>query len=199
MSGAERNLIADLLRGIPAHCGQARNVEVDPAFGRWALEVSFRRLRPRYIVGVGLGGFLRESSRRWLLDAFGSYVGRSFHPDRAPISVPFRGYELKNYMFRVWPSSTADLGAQHLILFPQHPSRAPMTNASIWGLRCANSLTWCERCEIALLPNSWWQPTEIATWRSEHSSGLVVARCSAADALIRPHTRPTTDINLQRK
>jgi len=125
--------LAGLMNLDPGASGQAKNVEVDPAFGRWALEVSFRRLRPRYIVGVGLGDFLRDASRRWLRDALGSYVGMSFHPDRAPISVPFRGYKLKNYKFRVWPSSNADLGAQHLILFPQHPSRAPMTNANTWG------------------------------------------------------------------
>src|SRR5262249_48369998 len=55
--------------------GQAQNVNINADFARWVLGVTIHRLRPRYIVGVGLAGFLLQPRHRWLLDLFSTYVG----------------------------------------------------------------------------------------------------------------------------
>ncbi len=113
--------------------GDARNVTVDEAFARWSVDVAIRRLRPRYVVGAGLSGFLREPKHAWLRELLSSYVGAAFMPGRAPASVPFEGYTKKQYVFRAWPLRNGGVSPQHLIILPQHPSRAPLTSPAIWG------------------------------------------------------------------
>ena len=112
--------------------GKAQKVTLDRAFARWALDVSVRCLRPRYVVGVGLGGFVQQAEHRWLLEAIGAYVGNAFHPARPHQEKVFEGYPDKRYLFRAWHVTNGSLGPQHFILFPQHPSRAPMTSPRVW-------------------------------------------------------------------
>jgi hypothetical protein len=113
--------------------GEARNVTVDEAFARWSLDVTIRRLRPRYIVGVGLSGFLGDRRHAWLRPLLSGYAGAAFMPGHAPVSAPFEGYTEKRYVFRAWPLRNGGMSPQHLIMLPQHPSRAPMTSSAIWA------------------------------------------------------------------
>jgi hypothetical protein len=110
----------------------ARDVDLDPAFACWSLDVAIRRLRPRYVLGVGLGGFLQDRELGWLRDTLSGYVGQDFVPARPPIHVPFEGYRAKRYVFRAWPLRCGGTNPQHFILLPQHPSRSPMTNSAVW-------------------------------------------------------------------
>lgn len=112
--------------------GDARNVTVDEAFARWSVDVAIRRLRPRYVVGAGLSGFLGKPEHAWLRELMSSYVGAAFLPGRAPASAPFESYTEKRYVFRAWPLRNGGMSPQHLIILPQHPSRAPMTSPAIW-------------------------------------------------------------------
>lgn len=133
LSDFDRLALAGMMNLDSGASGEARNVAVKLEFGKWVLELSFRRLRPKYVVGVGLGGFLRRPDNAWLLDAIGGFVGGSFHPDRPARTVPFKGYREKQYAFRLWEAAGHDGEPVRFILLPQHPSRAPMTNTAVWG------------------------------------------------------------------
>lgn len=122
--------LAGMMNLASGASGEASNVMIDPVFARWAIDTSFRRLRPRYVVCVGLKGFLKN--HRWLLDAISEYTGCSFNPDRPPISKPFNASTKTRLTFSAWPLLNDTREHQHLILFPQHPGKPPMKSPEIW-------------------------------------------------------------------
>jgi hypothetical protein len=130
--------------------GEARNVTIDIDFARWAIDVSIRRLRPRYVVGVGLAGILGKSER--LCEVLGEYTGGVFDPNQPPISKSFDGYSRIRYKFRAWPLLNGGATRQYLILFPQHPSRAPMTSPEVWDHAVREFVVFATTLEQKRLP-----------------------------------------------
>lgn len=114
----------------PREQADSNNVVFDPDFVHWALEVSIRRLKPRYIVGLGLKGILNKNENL-LCDQISSYIDGPFNPKVPPISENFPCNN-KNYSFCAWPLLSSNGHPQHFILFPQHPSRPPMKIPGAW-------------------------------------------------------------------
>ncbi len=113
--------------------GNASGIQFSPPFAKWVLNVVFRRLMPRYVIGLGLGTILSKSENKWLCDDLGRHLGGSFDPRRPDRSVPLRAYSQKTYEFRIWQAGSHPDGTPiDFVLFPQHPCRAPMTNLQVW-------------------------------------------------------------------
>lgn len=133
ISSSDSIALAAMMNLDSGASGEANKVQIDTEFASWSIDVTIRRLKPRYVVGVGLSGFLKKPEHRWLCELMGTYVGAAFNPNRAPIMAPLQAYPQKRYMFRAWPLENGGANPQHLILLPQHPSRAPMTSPTVWA------------------------------------------------------------------
>ena len=111
--------------------GDVRNVMIRPAFARWSLDVIFNRLRPKYVIALGLKGFLTSREHAWIRQEIGTHLGKAFNPRKPDWSLPFRGYATGNLKFAIWRREGAG-PAQYFIMYPQHPSKIPMNNWDTW-------------------------------------------------------------------
>lgn len=119
-------LIGQLNLGTEQH-GNVGDAAFDPKYCSWVLEVILDYLRPSYVVMPGLRSRLTkrgagfDPSRRLGIDWN--------KPDQC---FSFQAYKRVQYKFRLWNRKRSDGKAVRFILWPQHPSRAPMTDGRIW-------------------------------------------------------------------
>ncbi|HMO86594.1 MAG TPA: hypothetical protein PKC18_16910 [Lacipirellulaceae bacterium] len=110
--------------------GRANKQAVDPTYARWVPRVVMEKLRPRIIIMLGLLSLLKdhEAIRR---DFASSGLIRIDwkRPDR---EFRFEQYQQKKLLFRTWRISRPDGGVTTVVSWPNHPSRAPMTNVDLW-------------------------------------------------------------------
>jgi len=109
--------------------GKVSDAPFEPEYCRWVPEVVLDYLRPSYIILVGLLG-LRDRLETDFdpLDRL-KMRGRWNKPDRC---FPFASYRGKHYKFRIWNVWRPDGNTIRFVIWPQHPSRAPMTNDLLW-------------------------------------------------------------------
>lgn len=105
----------------PKRSGRARDVRIDPVFGAWVLRAIRDELRPRFVVCVGLGG--KSAAVGLLSDAFDGFDAARPHAEH-----PLRCYRRRRYVFREWDCRGPRGNRLKLVLWPQHPSRAPFTD-----------------------------------------------------------------------
>jgi hypothetical protein len=110
--------------------GQAASVVIDETMATWVTSVISNHLRPRYVIGVGLWTALKDPAIRKAMLALGRNSVDFTKPDRIK---PFEGYPKKNLYFREWDFERPDGKSLTLVLWPQHPSRAPFTNVETWN------------------------------------------------------------------
>lgn len=112
----------------PGRSGQASDVKIDERFGTWVLRTVRDGLRPRFVVCVGLTG------KREAMDL----LARMFKVDAATPHAkhPLACYARKRLVFREWDCVGSAGNPIKLVLWPQHPSRAPFTNVEIWRGAC---------------------------------------------------------------
>ena len=120
-------LLGQLNLGVGAF-GQAANALLEPAYCRWVPDILLDYLRPAYVVMLGLSTILTGSDGR-LFDPSHRLRINWRQPD---LCFPFEAYSAKRYKYRIWRRQGTHGRAITFILWPQHPSRAPMTNASLW-------------------------------------------------------------------
>ena len=82
------------------------------------------------MIGVGLWTALKDPAIRKAMLALGRNSVDFTKPDRIK---PFEGYPKKCLYFREWDFERPDGKSLTLVLWPQHPSRAPFTNVEIWN------------------------------------------------------------------
>lgn len=107
----------------PGQSGQASDVRVDEEFGRWVLRTIRDGLRPRLLVCFGLKG--KPEAMELLAQAFGIDTAAA-HEHRLAC------YKPKRLLFREWDCEGSGGNPIKLVLWPQHPSRAPFTHLEIW-------------------------------------------------------------------
>ena len=113
--------------------GDAKDVSIKPKFAAWILHTIRCKLRPRFIIALGLPTYLQNN--RSILNVFERFFPgfRLGHPNR---EIQFEGCTTKKFMFREWDFSSIDHGEVTLVFWPQHPSRPPFTNFEIWKAAC---------------------------------------------------------------
>lgn len=110
--------------------GQANEAAIEMEYAKWVPKVIAELLKPRLVIVLGLVTIIKQS--RTLQEAFvfpGAMPIDWKRPDR---ELPFRGYNLKRLVYRIWKLSRPDGADMTIISWPNHPSRSPMTNAAIW-------------------------------------------------------------------
>lgn len=113
----------------PNRSGRARDVRIDPAFGEWVLRTIRDKLRPRFVICLGLKG--KPEAVSLLSQAFDGFNPKEPHVERA-----LECYQGKRFEFREWDCVGPRGNRIKLVLWPQHPSRSPFTNPEIWRGAC---------------------------------------------------------------
>jgi hypothetical protein len=118
MSWADCLALSGHLNLSTGRAGRATNARIDPATTTWVGDLLGARLRPRVVIGVGLGSVVADADfkRAW---------GRSALPidwARPVVEMPLEGYA---YRFRMWECETDRGQPLTLMLWPNHPSRHP--------------------------------------------------------------------------
>jgi hypothetical protein len=99
-------------------------------------------LKPRFVILLGTKAKLEGTE------------GSLFDPDkvfginwkRPDTTVSFQGYTSKTYSYRIWNQKRADQKQIHFVMWPQHPSRAPMTNLDVWEASGREFVEYFESC-----------------------------------------------------
>lgn len=113
----------------PNRSGRASDVEIDPVFGEWVLRTIRDKLRPRFVVCLGLK---RKPEAVELL----SRVFDGFDTARPHAQYPLKCYQERRYVFQEWDCKGPQGNEIKVVLWPQHPSRSPLTNLEIWRGAC---------------------------------------------------------------
>lgn len=102
---------------------------VDPAFATWVLQMIRCKLRPHFVVMLGMLGFLRNNKS--IHEAFNkSFSG--FNVNDPHHTFPFKGYKKKQFQFRQW-----NFGDLTLVMWPQSPTHSPFaSNLEAWKAAC---------------------------------------------------------------
>ena len=109
--------------------GNQRDVQIDPIFAEWVLRTIRDKLRPKYLVCLGLKS---SEEAKGLL----SRVFKEFNSHQPQATFRLECYKKKRYEFQEWDCE-GDSGNQvKLVFWPQHPSRAPLTRDSMWAAAC---------------------------------------------------------------
>lgn len=125
--------------------GEASNVTVKSDFAAWVSRTIRYGLRPRLVVMLGLSTYLR--SNRSIAEIFeNTFPG--FDIKKPQREVPFSAYMQKNLVFREWDIPCENDGALTLVMWPQHPSRAPFSNFELWDASCRE---FAERYHLPLV------------------------------------------------
>ena len=107
--------------------GQASDVRIDEKFGRWVLRTIRDGLRPRFLICLGLKG--KPSAIELLVQAFKIDAVK-------PHEHALACYRERRLIFREWDCEGSAGNPIKLVMWPQHPSRAPFTNLEIWRNAC---------------------------------------------------------------
>lgn len=111
----------------PGRSGQASDVQIDERFGTWVLRTIRDGLRPRFVVCLGLRG--KPAAMDLLAQVFEVDSSR-------PHTEPLKCYQRRRLTFLEWDCAGSAGNAIKLVLWPQHPSRAPFTNVETWRDAC---------------------------------------------------------------
>ena len=97
--------------------GRASDVRIDEKFGRWVLRTIRDRLRPRFLICLGLKG--KPEAMELLAQVFKI---DAVDPQEHPLAC----YQEKRMVFREWDCEGCGSNPIKLVLWPQHPSQAPL-------------------------------------------------------------------------
>ncbi len=109
--------------------GKGSDVRIDPVFGEWILRTIRDKLRPRFLVCLGLKG--KKDAVKLLSSVFDGFDLASPNQE-----YRFKSYTRKHLAFQEW-DCVGPLGNHvKIVLWPQHPSQSPFTNLETWREAC---------------------------------------------------------------
>ncbi len=115
--------------------GRSSEVKYDPNLVRWVLRTIIDKLRPDHLICIGL-----KSEAKVILPQIAQGIDAT-RPDRV---LTFRAYAKRSLTYQEWSVKRNDSATTRVVLWPQHPGKAPFTNAQLWQASIdeyVNSLT----------------------------------------------------------
>jgi hypothetical protein len=108
--------------------GSASHAAIELPVVRWVSSVLFNRLRPRIVIGLGLTGLLLGAAGGPIREAWneGGLAVDWQHPEVI---------EAAGYRYRLWLASRDDGEPIQIVIWPNHPSRAPFGGPGVVGSR----------------------------------------------------------------
>lgn len=120
--------------------GNARYASFNPKLGRWVLDRIVNHLRPRFVIILGVQGYLkhfpeaRNAVNEILFNGVEIAGVRCLtEPHRA---IPLNSYSKANLCFREWDVQYSDGRMITYVFWPQHPSRPPFSSFDYWVEAC---------------------------------------------------------------
>ena len=113
----------------PNRSGKASAVQIDPAFGEWVLRAIRDKLRPRFVICLGLKRNLEAV--KLLSQAFDEFDVANPHAEH-----PLASYQRSRYVFQEWDCTGSRGNQIRVVFWPQHPSQSPFTNLDTWRGAC---------------------------------------------------------------
>ena len=113
--------------------GKAQQVIVDLAFANWVLKLISNGLRPRFLVLLGLSGYLQSNPE---VNKLFEQTFQGFDSRRPHRKIRFSGYLEKNLIFREWDVFNNAGEELMIVMWPQHPSRVPFVSMDTWRASC---------------------------------------------------------------
>ena len=104
--------------------GEASVGLIEKKFAEWIPIVTVDYLKPRFIILLGLNTILKDRKVNNWLSSSGRWDINFQKPDD---EIQFEGYQKKRFLYRLWKYPHGKI-----VMWPQHPSRSPFTNNSIW-------------------------------------------------------------------
>lgn len=119
--------------------GQAIKAGFNTEMAQWVMQTIIEKLRPRFVVMIGLGGYLKKNPAA--LSIMNSVFFGDRRMDNCSLPKPsrvieFKGYSKRRHVFKEWDISRGTSYPTTLVNWPQHPSRAPFSNREIWEASC---------------------------------------------------------------
>lgn len=108
--------------------GSASHAAIELPVVRWVSSLLFHHLRPRIVIGLGLTGLL--------LDAAGGPIREAWNA--GGLAVDWQRPEIKEaggYRYRLWLAHRDDGDPVQIVIWPNHPSRAPFGGGGAVGSR----------------------------------------------------------------
>jgi len=104
--------------------GEASVGVIEKEYAKWIPTVTTDYLKPCFIILLGLNTILKDTQvGNWI-----SNSGKWNLNFRTPHEeIEFEKYERKRLVYRIWRYNHGKI-----VMWPQHPSRSPFTNISIW-------------------------------------------------------------------
>lgn len=97
---------------------------------------------PDLVILFGLTSIMRDAEiRSWWNDERGLYVDWE-----RPRERQFRGYSKKSLLYREWQVQNARRHRMRIVIWPNHPSRAPFTDFDTWKLSVREYLEIDSEC-----------------------------------------------------
>ncbi len=118
-------LIGHLNLGV-VQSGKAAEAKIEQKYCDFVERAVWEYLCPRHVVLLGLLDVLTGAGRPPILERWGIDWK---NPDD---QFRFEAYTTKNYYFRLWHRHLPDGKPITFAMWPNHPSRSPMTKGSIW-------------------------------------------------------------------
>ncbi len=109
--------------------GSATKMDVERDIIKWVSKLLNKVHEPDTVILFGLKAILsdNEISSWWNHD--GGLKINWLKPD---IQKPFNSYKKRRYYYRIWNTTNARGKNIKVVLWPNHPSRAPFSNYDIW-------------------------------------------------------------------
>lgn len=115
--------LSGLLNLDDGRYGDSSKIEFDTSFISWVLRTAVDTLQPDFLICLGLKGRISE-----ILPVIDSSIDFT-RPHRAQA---FQAYQSKALKWSEWKLRRPDGTFTRLVLWPQHPSRAPFSNKTLW-------------------------------------------------------------------
>lgn len=103
--------------------GNAKDVQFDAQLVRWVLSTIHEKLRPDYLICLGLKSRIADIL---------PFVSPGLDSRRPHRTLEFKGYTRRVLRYHEWTVRRSDGDSMRLVLWPQHPSRAPFSNPLLW-------------------------------------------------------------------
>jgi hypothetical protein len=115
--------LSGLLNLDDGRYGDSSQIKFDTNFASWVIQTAIEKLQPDFLICLGLKGRISE-----ILPLIGTNIDYR-RPDRTSL---FQAYQPKAMKFEEWRLPRPDGSHTRLVLWPQHPSRAPFSNKALW-------------------------------------------------------------------
>jgi mRNA-degrading endonuclease HigB of HigAB toxin-antitoxin module len=109
--------------------GLATKKDVEEVYVKWVSSLLNKKHSPDLVVLFGLNSILKDDE---ICNWWNYESGLKVNWKKPDNIRSFFGYKVKNLVFREWSVTNSNNQSMRLVIWPNHPSRSPFSDYSIW-------------------------------------------------------------------